>query len=191
VILDNLTLERSQPVVAAGLRTYEQARQQFGRALFKGDWIGDLSANERKAIKLYVVQRFLPPGRRIEVVAPLDKNSARRLDLALGRRARMLAQFQYVMDWMDERGFDWRAKTVSAAQVTAALANVSTADPKVTLKTGPRDEKFRWALGMVEEDLSCGSLTKTTLTNMRLKEIETRYGVKKNVADKVRRHFAQ
>src|SRR4051812_38329982 len=122
------------------------ARAKVARAIFGDDWIEDLSPVEQRIIQAHMRPQLnaRADGSFDVIEAPLDKKTARRLDVALGRRHRMVAQLHHAMNWMERHGIRWH-RDVEARDLARALAAVKPSMPAETARTGPRDEKFKQA----------------------------------------------
>jgi hypothetical protein len=171
-----LAAARSDPVFAI--------RCRIGAALFGGDWIGELSTEETDLIgKHGPKKQEVDGGKVVEVIEPLSEPLARKLDIALGRACRMMAQHHFVIEWLRKEGLE--AFPISVEQAVFDRAVLFGRQLPTERKRGRKGTKERAAWARIEADLDAGRLTSEYLGRITGKNFEARYGLAREMARKL------
>ena len=108
---------------------HNDARELVGKAIYRNDWIGSLTADETEVLYgEYGPKRHpRPPGSSgfFEVIQPCPKDLRDRLDAVIGRDRRMIVQQTTILEWLDQSGFGALKAKYLRASLEAAIANIT------------------------------------------------------------------
>jgi hypothetical protein len=108
-----------------------------GRVLFRDDWIGELSKSDTKLLEEHGPKDILSTGDTIEIIARCPTaDIAKRVDRALGRHYRMLAQWNTARRWLIEKGPPANFGTYDAGALKRALQRLEKIEPSDLKRRG-------------------------------------------------------
>jgi hypothetical protein len=101
-----------------------------GRALFEGDWIGQLSETDKALLEKHGPRDILASGDLMEIIDRCPTaDIANRVDRALGRHHRMLAQWNTARRWLIENGPPANFGTYDVGALKLALRRLEKIEP--------------------------------------------------------------
>lgn len=115
--------------------SHNGAREIVGKAFYRKDWIGSLTADEVELLYgQYGPKRYpRPPGSSgyFEVIAPCPTPElGRKMDAAIGRDRRMIVQLTTVLEWLDQNGFPVLEQRYLRISLEHAVAKIATPAPQ-------------------------------------------------------------
>jgi hypothetical protein len=155
-----------------------------GRALFGDDWIGQLSENDKALLEKYGPKEILTSGDPVEIIERcLTADTANRIDRALGRHYRMLAQWNTARRWLIENGPPANFGTYDVGALKQALRRLEKIRPE-DLKRPGRGRRAGVLPRVVSEMLTAleGEYSTEQLFNLKTKQLESRFKCGKTTA---------
>jgi hypothetical protein len=156
-------------------------RGRVGHAIYniyKDGWIGGLSDEDYALVKgpLGIKYRARPTAAGIypTEVAPCPHGKAVKLDRAIGRFARLEAQYSVVDSWIEDHGLpvDPRQPADRTTFDEIMRREFPNAPPA---RRGPKAEVITRVLNEMEADVAEGRLTIDQLRDLKVKQLEARY----------------
>jgi len=124
------------------LISHNDARELVGRAIYRDDWIGSLTAEEVELLngEFGPKRRPRPNGASgyFEIVSPCPKGLRHKLDAAIGRDRRMIVQLTTVLEWLDQNGLGALKSRYPRASLESAIATAVSTDRERPTSTGKR-----------------------------------------------------
>jgi hypothetical protein len=125
--------------------SHNDAREFVGKAIYREDWIGSLSADEAKLLygEHGPKRHPRPPGSSgyFEVIARAPTPElARKIDAVMGRDRRKIIQETTVLEWLDRSGFPALEPRYRKSNLERAIAVIDAspaAAPQPRGKRGP------------------------------------------------------
>lgn len=124
--------------------SHNDARQLVGKALYREDWIGALTAGETELLYGEQGPKRHPRPRGssgfFEIIAPCPSPAmAQKLDAVIGRDRRMIIQLTTVLEWLDQSGFPALAHRYPRKDLERAVDAIATTVPVASArgKRGP------------------------------------------------------
>jgi hypothetical protein len=123
--------------------SHNDARKLVGKAIYRNDWIGSLTADEGELLYgEYGPKRHpRPPGSSgfFEVIEPSPTPAlGRKIDAVIGRDRRMIIQETTVLEWLDRSGFPALDKRYSKTNLERAIAAIHAPPAAVPQSRGKR-----------------------------------------------------
>jgi hypothetical protein len=125
--------------------SHNDAREIVGKAIYRNDWIGSLTADETEVLygKYGPKRHPRPSGSSgyFEVIARAPTPAlGRKMDAVIGRDRRKIIQETTVLEWLDQAGFpalEARYPKTRLIQAVAAIDASPAAEPPSRGKRGP------------------------------------------------------
>lgn len=136
---------------------HDHARDLIGRAIYRDDWIGGLTAEEIELLNSeYGPKRWPRPNGAsgyFNVINPCPPGQREKLDAALGRDQRMIMQLSTVLEWLDQNGLGALQKGYSKQVLDAAIATIRSPSPSQDRPLGAgKRGPVRGTIARYEED---------------------------------------
>jgi hypothetical protein len=170
-------------------------RELVGRAIYKRDWLGGVSKADWLLIEgpYGIKQRRTPTAAGIypSEIARCPRAKAAKLDRALGRYARVAAQYSTVDSWLEDHGLpvDPRkpAPLVTFNAIMRKAFGVKAA--AVAAPRGPKAKVVPRLINAIKADITEGGLTIDQVRQLPLKELMARYNAKQTSVRDARSGF--
>jgi hypothetical protein len=164
-----------------------EMRERIARLIFGNDWIGGLTTDQYEMLQAHAptardILRSDGSTIRLDHAKRCSAGIADKLDRALGRRARMSAQYVAVDSWIQDHGLPVDPSRPADRKAFNALLRkeMSAARARPAEKQrGPKAQILPRLSAAMQHDLSSGALTRAELLALPDKELEARYGAKR------------
>jgi hypothetical protein len=162
----------------------KEMRERVAKTLFGDDWIGPLPQEECDLLKAHgpsarSIVRLDGSTVRLDHVNKCPPKQAAKLDAAIGRQARMQAQYVTVDSWIQDHGFSFDPRhAADRKDFNRALRkfqqNGQSAQP--ARRRGPKASVGPKIVAAMVDDIQQGRTTLVELGTLREKQLEGRYG---------------
>jgi hypothetical protein len=165
----------------------DEMRARIAEKLFGDDSIDDLTEEQYELLKLYGprlrdVSRTDGSTIKLNHIAAVPETLRTKLDLALGRQARMDAQFTTVDSWIQDHGLPVDPRRTAERSKFNKLIRLEFPTPKegedAPRKTGPKATILPHVMGEMRKQLDSGKLTEEELFDLTDKELEARFAAR-------------
>jgi hypothetical protein len=159
----------------------DEMRERVGRAIYKEDWLGGASDEDWLLIKgpHGIKQRAWPTAAGIypSEIARCPRGKVNKLDRALGRFARLYAQYSTVDSWLEAQGLPVDPRQPADRKTFNAIMRKEFPDQSAAppARRGPKPEVMTRVLKEMEADVAEGRLTVDELRKLILKVGAARY----------------
>jgi hypothetical protein len=167
-----------------------EMRERVARLIYGKDWIGSLTDEQYELLRAHApapraVVRTDGSTIRLGHVERCPSTLAAKLDRAIGRQARMDAQFVTVDSWIQDHGF--LERVADRAQFNRAIRKEGPAKKSTTLaRRGPKPKILPRVIAEMQADLEKGSLILDALKQLPQKELASRYSASRETTEKAR-----
>jgi hypothetical protein len=161
-----------------------EMRERVARLIYGDDWIGGLTDSEYELLREHpltsrAIVRTDGSTIHLDHIGRCPAGSATKLDRAIGRQARMSAQFVTVDSWIQNHGLlvDPRhpADRKSFNSIVRAESRNGKSAPIEEKRRGPKPKIFPRLTAAMRDDVSSGRLSLADLKAMPDKELEEMY----------------
>jgi hypothetical protein len=175
------------------LTSITDAQQLVGRKIFGNDWIDRISEADMKLLEEHGPKKIITNGAADSTREIINRcpspDIANRVDRALGRHHRMLAQRNTAIDWLLNHGPRATFGSYDASELTAALAKLDktmTGQELQPPRRGRRPIKRDRVVNEMLAALDVGEFTPERFFDLKSKQLEERFKCGKTLAVQAR-----
>jgi hypothetical protein len=170
----------------------DEMRQRVARLIFGDDWIGGLTDEQYELLRAHSpkaqpIVRSDGSTVHVEHVKRCPTRIAEKLDRAIGRQARMGAQYVTVDSWIEDQGLPVASTDRKKFNEIVRSQAESLRPVPVERRRGPPPQILLRVIAAMKGDISGGLLSPHDLDAMPDKELEFRYQAKRERVRAARR----